>query len=243
MAKSNSEHDDEIDLVELFTSLWRGKWVIIAWVVTSMGVATLYYFLVEPVYEAKIVINKKATPPILQIMNSPPNQIMMEYIESFNSQATIATWLEENDNTSFLLDHNYVKFTDVQDNSANIVVNSNAKGFIDAYFHYANHVNSQLTSEYQAISEEGLIFLNEQAEQIGSYSNFISDLMLSSNWFLKNIEEGKLVFNITKPTNSRKISANLAIIYVFSCFFGIFAGYINVVSYNKVMKWRLECAE
>ena len=49
--------DDEIDLRELFTAIWQGKWIIIA--ITSLfAVASVFYAINQPnIYKSEVLKN------------------------------------------------------------------------------------------------------------------------------------------------------------------------------------------
>lgn len=52
-----SQHDaDEIDLFELFESIWQAKWLIVAITVVITGIAVVYALLATPVYETSSIL-------------------------------------------------------------------------------------------------------------------------------------------------------------------------------------------
>ena len=65
--QNNSANDDEIDLRELFTALWRGKRLIIICVMFSIMLASLYLRLAEREYTVRYVLAPVASE------NSGPN--------------------------------------------------------------------------------------------------------------------------------------------------------------------------
>jgi len=67
MNQNNSPNDDEIDLRELFTALWRGKRLIIICVMLSIMLASLYLRLAERKYTVRYVFAPVASE------NSGPN--------------------------------------------------------------------------------------------------------------------------------------------------------------------------
>lgn len=48
--------EDELELLELFDSLWKGKWFILSMTLSFIFVTALYFFLKAPVYQAKITL-------------------------------------------------------------------------------------------------------------------------------------------------------------------------------------------
>ena len=52
----NNIADDEIDLRELFTAIWQGKWVIIA-ITTLFAVASVFYAINQPnIYKSEALL-------------------------------------------------------------------------------------------------------------------------------------------------------------------------------------------
>lgn len=49
MSEVRPTYDDEIDLFELFETLWIGKWLITAFVGGAMALALAYIAIKEPV--------------------------------------------------------------------------------------------------------------------------------------------------------------------------------------------------
>ena len=81
-----SQHDDEIDLRELFGALWHGKFLIILCVVAAIALAALYLRSAERKYTVSYVFKPVATEdampslgglggwPLLQVSRSHPAQ-------------------------------------------------------------------------------------------------------------------------------------------------------------------------
>ena len=56
--------DSDIDLVKLAASLWRGKWIVLAFVLFCVGVADLYVrHMAVPLYSATAKIALKENQP------------------------------------------------------------------------------------------------------------------------------------------------------------------------------------
>ena len=56
-----SQHDDEIDLRELFGALWRGKFLIMLCVIAAIALAALYLRSAERKYTVRYVFKPVAT--------------------------------------------------------------------------------------------------------------------------------------------------------------------------------------
>ena len=56
MPMQNNIADDEIDLRELFTAIWQGKWIIIA-ITTLFAVASVFYAINQPnIYKSEALL-------------------------------------------------------------------------------------------------------------------------------------------------------------------------------------------
>lgn len=50
--------NDEIDLLGVFNGLWQQKWLIVGIACLVVAIASLYAFLIVPIYEAEVVVNQ-----------------------------------------------------------------------------------------------------------------------------------------------------------------------------------------
>ncbi len=56
MSEVRQTYDDEIDLFELFQTLWDGKWLISAFVAMAVLFGGLFLSLQDTIYESKLVL-------------------------------------------------------------------------------------------------------------------------------------------------------------------------------------------
>ena len=63
MSKNFSTHDDEIDLIETFKIIWKGKFFIISFMLIGVLLSFLYIKVKNPVYVSKLNIEIENNPP------------------------------------------------------------------------------------------------------------------------------------------------------------------------------------
>lgn len=240
VAEANPKYTDEIDLIELFLILWAGKWVIMGCTAISLAIAGIYLALVEPKYESRILIKQNIIPSFLESTNFTP--AIENFIERFYSQEMLDAWAKESNNKLLTSTLRFSQFEDINDKQSELVVWSGDPKIIDAHFQYSGFINRVLTQDYQASSKEELIFLKEQAEGIGSYSDQIVNLLLNTNRFLKNTAKGELVFNLKNPAEPVKISPKTELILGLSVILGGFFGCACVLLINLFRERKLNAA-
>lgn len=98
MSEVRPTYDDEIDLFELFETLWIGKWLITAFVGGAMALALAYIAIKEPVYESKLVYAVQTLPPFYGQGKAAADFQNMFYSERFFDE-----WKAANDSTSLVL--------------------------------------------------------------------------------------------------------------------------------------------
>lgn len=248
MVKANTKHNHEIDLVELFLTIWAGKWIIIGCTTVSLGVAGIYLALVEPKYESKIIIKQNIIPPFLVSINltSAPAPALApaidDFIDSFYSQKIFSDWAKNSKNKHLTSTLRFSEFTATRNQSTELVISSGDSELIDAHFQYASFINRFLTQSYQASSKEELIFLKEQAKEFGSYPDQIVYFLLNTNRFLKDAENGELVLDLKNPTQPVKISPKMELVLALSAVLGGFVGCASAIFTNLFRKRKFESA-
>lgn len=242
MAEPNPKNDDEIDLIELFFTLWAGKWIILGCTVISLTVAGAYLAMVEPEYESRILIEQNNIPAFLRKMevNSTSAAGTDDFIELFNSDKLLENWTSSNKSRLDLRQKNYSNFNVPKNTPVELVLNSNETEILDAHFEYAIFVNRFLTEEYRKRSGLEAAFLNEQAREIGNYSDPIVNLLIDTNRFLNNIENGGLVLSIKEPTNPIKVAPKTELILALALVLGGFIGCAIVILLSVIKKHRLQ---
>ncbi|MFD2229725.1 Wzz/FepE/Etk N-terminal domain-containing protein [Alkalimarinus sediminis] len=64
---TQSYQDDEIDLLELISVLWRRKWLIVAITFMAIAIAAAYLLLAPRIYEAKVSISEAQSVDVAQL--------------------------------------------------------------------------------------------------------------------------------------------------------------------------------
>lgn len=243
MTEENPRYNDEIDLVELFLTMWLGKWIIIGSIAISLLAAGLYLAFAEPKYESRISIKQNIIPPFLETTNIATAPAIEDFIDKFYSQEIFSAWAKKSTDKHLTSTRRYSQFDEIKNKKTELVVNSVDPKIIDAHFQYVGFINRLLTQEYQTSSKEELIFLKDQAEDIGSYSDQIVNLLLNTNRFLKNAGKGELVIDTEKPTEPVKISPKMELVLTLFVVLGGFLGCASVLLMNVLKKRKLDAAK
>lgn len=249
MAEASPRYNDEIDLIELFLTLWAGKWIIIGFTTVCLTIAIIHLALVEPKYETRILIKQNIVPSFIETPDTHaapapeeaphPSPAIEDYIDKFYSQEIFKVWANENSNKLLTPHLRLSQFDSIKNKQTELIIKTGDPKIIDAYFQYANFINRLLTQDYQKLSKEELIFLKEQAEDIGVYSDQIVNLLLNTNRFLKNATKGELVLDLKKPTERVKIFPRTEWVLALAVFLGSFVGCASTLLINIVRKRKI----
>ena len=171
MSEIRPPYDDEIDLFELFKTLWCGKWLISAFVAISVLLGGGFLFITTPIYEihkwvtttiyeSKLVFSVAMTPPFYKNNKKAKS----DFKAMFYSKSVFDVWKSENGKSELVYDDfditeviNGFTFAKEEGALANIVeekslsalvVNTNKPSLLDEFFKYENFVNNKLTSDY-----------------------------------------------------------------------------------------------
>ena len=100
MNKINQVQDDEIDLFELFQTIWDGKWLITGFVAIAVLLGGSFILLKDPVYESKLIYSVDTLPPFYQA-----DKASMDFGNKFYSVSVFDEWKQNNINTTLLYEH------------------------------------------------------------------------------------------------------------------------------------------
>ena len=159
MSEVRPPYDDEIDLFELFETVWRGKWLISAFVAISVLLGGGFLFITTTIYKSKLVFSVETTPPFYE-----KEKAQSDFKAMFYSKSVFDVWKSENGKSELVYDDfniteviNGFTFAKEEGALANIVeekslsalvVNTNKPSLLDEFFKYENFVNNKLTSDY-----------------------------------------------------------------------------------------------
>jgi hypothetical protein len=243
VAEANQKYDDEIDLIELFLTLWPGKWIIIGFPAVSLAIAGIQLAMIEPKYESRIEIKQNINLLFLGSTNLRPAPAINDFIDKFYPQEVIIDWAKESNNKLLTSMLGFSAFYNIKNKQTELFVSSGDPKIIDLHFQYTDFINRFLTQNYQASSKEALLFLKEQAEDTGSYSDQIVILLLNTNSFLKNAIVGELVLDFRTPTKLDNFFSRTKSVLILSVVLGGFVGGASVLLINILRKRKFDATK
>jgi hypothetical protein len=249
MLEVRPSHDDEIDIFELFETLWLGKWLIGTFVAISLLLSGGFLFIATPVYESKI--NFSIQTPIPYYTNE---NLKYDFEGMFYSKSMFDTWKSENEKSE--LDYKDFRITKVingfmfakekQDllaylvedkenkSSSTLVVKTNKLVLINEFFEYLRFINNTLTSNYLLREKKVLKILQEikKSEKDNDSRTYLE--MISR--FVIAIENGSRVMILNHPSFPKKTSPKIKLIIPLSIVLGGMIGAVIVLVNNKIRK-------
>ena len=162
MLEVRPSYDDEIDIFELFETLWLGKRLISALVAISALISGGFLLIVTPIYESKIFFSVDTG-----VEYYSDKSIKNKFNEFFYSKSMFDAWKSENEKSelvykdfantqeingfTFTKDKNsslaYIVEDKISSSSA-LVINTNKLSLLNEFFKYVNFINNKLTSNY-----------------------------------------------------------------------------------------------
>lgn len=226
MSKTQTTFDEDIDLLELFLILWRGKWILIIFIIISVLIGSTFLLLKDsryvekvPFYESKLIYSLDTLPPLNSYEDK---QVLLDFKKIFNSKDTFEDWKKNNSQSQVNLEDfiNTKIFNGInvskneserltsfnyKDGNYNIIIRTKNTSLIDEIFDYANFASevlnlqyiSKVNNEYELIKKYFKDFNDNYPKRANP--GFISKL-LSSSRYVSAIEEGSNTLNIERPT-------------------------------------------
>jgi LPS O-antigen subunit length determinant protein (WzzB/FepE family) len=87
MTDARSNYDDEIDLFELFQTLWQEKWSIITGTIISVLIAGCFLLIKTPEYESRLKYNVDTLPPFYEA-----DKALNDFKKMFYSKTVFEEW-------------------------------------------------------------------------------------------------------------------------------------------------------
>jgi len=193
MQEVSQPKNDEIDLFELFETLWRGKWFISGFVAISVLLGGGFLFIVTPIYESKLVLFVENPPPFYET-----EKVRSDFKRLFYSKSSFEGWKSKNAQSELVFEdfniteviNGFIFVKKEGDVLANLslenrakkqiesilVVKTNKHSLINEFFRYESHINNLLTSEYVKRAEDELKIIDSRLQ-----SMVPSDIALVNN--------------------------------------------------------------
>lgn len=236
MSEVRPTYDDEIDLFELFETLWIGKWLITAFVGGAMALALAYIAIKEPVYESKLVYAVQTLPPFYGQGKAAADFQNMFYSERFFDE-----WKAANDSTSLVFadfdatdivdgfvlsrkEEEQLAVVTRQKDDAFVLVRSNQLPVLDDFFKYVNYVNDVLTNDYVSRASDELGIIEARFNDLTSAESSIVETVLSIDRYTASAKTGAKVFSVQRPTLPKKVEPKSSLVLALSIVLGGFIG-------------------
>ena len=248
MSKVQPLYDDEINLSELFKTLWRGKWLISAFVVISVFLGGGFVYITTPIYESKIVISVKTPPPFYK-----NKKVKSDFKAMFYSKSVFDAWKSGNGKSELVYgDFNITEvingFTFSKEGGgllANIVEEKNllilvVKTYnlqiLHDFFKYKNFINNKLTSDYVMRAKDELKIIETRFQDLQSSAKSNVNNLLNIDRYIVSTERGSKVMALNPPTFPKKLSPKIKVTFVLSILLGGMIGVVFVLVNNLIRK-------
>jgi len=255
--------DDEIDLFELFSDLWVGKWAIISFTLIAMIFGGSYAVYKERnqvfSYQSTIAFTAKNMPPFYDTNDT--NHVFSDFRALFYSAPEFEVWKGGNDEVT--IEFNDIALTQVVDgvelasnpslvslDASGLRVNTNDLQVLDGFHSYLRSLNETLTRQYTVRAGEEInyierrfkdfwdadVALRDQVLIFLQHTNEVRELVR----YVERAEGGVHVFEINRPTPPVVTSAapKTNLIVALSIVLGGFVGAAYVLLRNAIRRRR-----
>ena len=248
MNEMNQVQDDEIDLFELFKTLWDGKWLISAFVAIALLLGSGFLLLKDAVYESKLIYSLDTIPPFYRA-----DKASTDFQNKFYSASVFEEW-KQNNNTSLVFEDfsatkvvdGFVLSKDENEQLAKVVsekkgdsfvlVKSNQLPILDGFFKYATHINTVLKKEYIQRAKQELNIIETRFKDFSNSNDSIISNILSIDRYIVSAEKGSSVLAIQRPTMPKKVSPKSSLILAMSVVLGGMVGVFFILMRNAITK-------
>ena len=249
----NQAQEDEIDLFELFQTLWDGKRLISAFVAIALLLGGGFLLLKVPVYESKLIYSVDTIPPFYEA-----DKASTDFQNKFYSVSVFEEWKKNNSDTSlvfedfsatevvdgFVLSKNkdelLATLTSERKSGSFVLVKSNQLHILDEFFEYASYINGLLQDEYVVRAKKELKMIDERFKDLSTSDIGIVNLMLSVDRYIVTAQTGTKVIAIQRPTMPKKVSPKSFLILAMSLVLGGLVGVFFILVRNAITKRKVQ---
>lgn len=257
------QHDDEIDLFELFSVLWDGKWAILFVTLIALCLGGTFGLFKERNqvvdYQSTIEITHKHLLPFNDSDATDANNSFADLSALFHSKSEFEAWKESNPGAP--IEYGDISLTQVVDGvelaseshlvsfeTDNLKVNTNNLQLLDSYYSYLRSLNETLTRQYIVIAREEINSIDRRLR--GHYSSdeairhtiFLESFreVLELERFVRRAKSGALLFEISRPTLPVVTSPTpkTKLIVALSILLGAFLGAVYVLLCDAIDRRR-----
>lgn len=243
----NQIPDDEIDLFELFQTLWDGKWLISAFVTLAVLFGCAILVIKDSVYHAKLIYFSNVLPPFYKTLDHKvTDKPFTDFQKMFYSANLFEDWKKVSGNTSIAFkDFSATKIVDgfivtntksiatfeykKKNNKTFILIKSKELPILDAFFKYSQYINDIIRIKYKLEAINSLSIIDKKSSGNKSES-------ASIELFLFQISQGEQIFTINRPTEPTNVSLNKYLVMITSSLFGGVIGSFFVLIRQNIRK-------
>ena len=255
MNQMNLVQDDEIDLFELFQTLWDGKWLISAFVAIAVLLGGAFLLFKDAVYESKLIYSIDTIPPFYNA-----NKALTDFRNKFYSVSVFEEWKQNNSNTSLVFedfsatevvsgfvlskgeDEQLATLAYEKKSGSFVLVISNQVPILDDFFKYTTHINTTLKKEYIQRAKQELNIIETRFKDFSTANDSIISNILSIDRYIVLAEKGSSVLAIQRPTMPKKVSPKSSLILALSVVLGGMVGVFFILVRNAIAKRKEQLA-
>ena len=221
--------DDEIDLLELFSDLWNGKWYILSATIFAVLIGGSYAAYKEKnqavTHQSTISFTRGHLPPFLNANDAndanDANEIFSDFKELFHSKVEFDTW--KSDHSQSQIEYDDLSLTQIVDGielaSQNklisltpneLVVETNNLQLLDSYRSYLQAINQALTNKYIDRAEKEKTYIETRFKDFWNSDDSLNEQILifmshtvevrALDRYIEVAKSGVHVFDISRPT-------------------------------------------
>ena len=251
MTKNPSTDNDEIDLINVFRTLWEGKFFIVFFILMANLFVFAFINMKDPVYVSKLNVEIENVPPFFDTgdtgdKKSGFNKTFIEFTNQFYSKTNFDSWKNISkkstlsfDNISKTDDISGYQFTN-EDRSlaqlfqepkklheADLVINTNNPSILNDFYNYSIYINKILEKEYFYRVNQQLINIKKEYKDFNN-SNTMARRILKADEFVTNIRMGQNIIKVNLPSIPKKIGPKNSDIFGISSILGLIIGLLFV---------------
>lgn len=261
MSEQSKHPRDEINIIELISVIWDGKWVIACSIFLSIALGSAFSFFAPKSYVSAIQLNHLSESPI-----EPADKLNLSFHNLFRDKNNFLGWKNSTPNSKLEYEHLattqkvdnftvgikpqnlFVRVIETEKSNLNILTKSNELQLLEeihSYTKYTNNIFSKTVLEETKVQAENVssIFvellssLNGSKNLLRNDGTFFSILQLNN--FVMGLESGYQIYNVSQPSLPKKTSISTRLVLFMSLILGGIIGSTIVVLKNAFRVYTL----
>lgn len=236
---SDVRNEDEIDLVQVVAKLWKGKWLIFAFMLAFSALGIAYVENSESKYESQVSFQLHLSPP-----GYSAEKVLREFTSAFQSREVFRRWTDEISprnlsyenltdtkkiNAVVLAKRENERLVSFSDDGDIIFIASSDLEVLDDLHSYLVFVNNTVTQMYAARIESDYEIIKRDLIGLISYFDIAVDELLDMPRFLADIDSEAAIYKIGRPSEPALSSSSNTLSLSLFTLCGVFLGAFVVV--------------